>query len=136
MHELFEHTADLGLRAAAADMDGLFSEAAMALLSAIVEEPVSVRPVIEARIEIAGADREYLLADWLKELLFRFEDEQMLFCRFEVQTRSNGLSAVIWGEPFDPERHLLSHEVKAITYHELKVVQTKDGWLAEVIVDI
>ena len=39
-------------------------------------------------------------------------------------------------EPFDPDRHSLCHEVKAITYHELKVVPTADGWLAEVIVDI
>ena len=39
-------------------------------------------------------------------------------------------------EPIDPARHMLSHEVKAITYHELKVEPTDDGWLAEVIVDI
>ena len=40
------------------------------------------------------------------------------------------------GESFDPARHLLSHEVKAITYHELKVERTPVGWLAEAIVDI
>ena len=41
-----------------------------------------------------------------------------------------------YGEPYDPARHVLAHEVKAITYHELKVEKTADGWLAEVIVDI
>ena len=41
-----------------------------------------------------------------------------------------------WGEPLDRDRHELSHEVKAITYHGLKVEQTPEGWLAEVIVDI
>ena len=84
----------------------------------------------------AGTDREFLLFDWLKALLNLFEDEQMLFCRFDLAVRDDGLTAVIWGEPYDPARHALSHEVKAITYHELKVIETPDGWLAEAIVDI
>ena len=50
--------------------------------------------------------------------------------------RPDGLTATAWGEPLDPARHLLNHEVKAITCHELKVVPAGDGWLAEVIVDI
>jgi len=136
MYELFEHTADLGLRAEAADLNGLFAEAAMALLTAIVEEPATVRPVIDQRVDIVGTDREYLLFDWLKALLWRFEDDHMLFSRFDVTVRDDGVTAMIWGEPFDPDRHALGHEVKAITYHELKVVPTANGWLAEVIVDI
>ena len=136
MYELFEHTADLGLRAKATDLNALFAEMATCLFTAIVEDLETVRPVIDTPIEIAGTDREYLLFDWLKELLYRFEDEQMLFSRFEVIVRSDGLTATGLGEPFDPERHALGHEVKAITYHELKVVPTAEGWLAEVIVDI
>ncbi|HEY2909018.1 MAG TPA: archease [Gemmataceae bacterium] len=136
MYELFEHTADLGMRAEAADLDSLFAEAAAALLAAIVEEPASVRPVIDHRVDIPGTDREYLLFDWLKELLYRFEDRQMLFSRFDVKVTDAGLSGTIWGEPFDQDRHALGHEVKAITYHELKVAPTSTGWLAEAIVDI
>ena len=54
----------------------------------------------------------------------------------EVQVRDDGLTGTAWGEPLDSARHMLAHEVKAITYHELKVVRDGDGWLAEVIVDI
>jgi SHS2 domain-containing protein len=46
------------------------------------------------------------------------------------------LRAAAWGEPVDPARHELDHEVKAITYHGLKLERDGDGWLAEVIVDI
>ena len=60
----------------------------------------------------------------------------MLFGRFDVSVTDDGLSATAWGEPLDPARHELAREVKAITYHELRVEQTADGWLAEVIVDI
>jgi SHS2 domain-containing protein len=136
MYELFEHTADLGLRVRAPDLDTLFAEAATCLFSAIVEDVGTVRPDRDVRIELAGADREFLFFDWLRELLLRFDADHMLFGRFAVAVRDDGLSGTTWGEPLDPARHVLSHEVKAITYHELKVEPTPDGWLAEVIVDI
>lgn len=136
MHELFEHTADLGLRVRAADLDTLFGEAAACLVSAIVEDASSIRPEIEATIELSGTDREYLLFDWLRELLYRFDAEHVLFGKFAVRVRPDGLTATAWGERLDPTRHVLSHEVKAITYHELTVEPTPEGWQAEVIVDI
>jgi SHS2 domain-containing protein len=136
MYELFEHTADLGLRVRAPDLDTLFAEAAACLFTAVVEDLGTVRPDRDVRIEVAGDDREYLLFDWLKDLLLRFDADHMLFSRFKVMVRDDGLSGTAWGEPFDPVQHVLSHEVKAITYHELKVEPTPDGWLAEVIVDI
>jgi SHS2 domain-containing protein len=136
MHELFEHTADLGLRATAPDLDALFAEMAACLVSAMVEDPACVRPLEATRIELAGTDREFLLFDWLKELLLRFETEDVLFASFDVRVTDTGLTATLRGEPFDAERHAFAHEVKAITYHELKVVEHNGGWLAEVIVDI
>ena len=136
MYELFEHTADLGLRATAPDLDALFAEMAACLVSAMVEDPASVCPTQEVRIELTGANREFLLFDWLKELLLRFETDHMLFASFGVHVAESGLTATARGEPYDPERHVLTHEVKAITYHELKVEPTADGWFAEVIVDI
>jgi SHS2 domain-containing protein len=136
MHELFEHTADLGLRASAPDLNTLFAEMAACLVSAMIEDPASVQPAQEVKIELEGTDREFLLFDWLKELLLRFETDHMLFAAFAVQVSDAGMTATAHGELFDPARHVLAHEVKAITYHELKVEQTADGWLAEVIVDI
>ncbi len=136
MHELFEHTADLGLRATAPSLDALFVEMAHCLVSAMVEDPASVQPLEETRIELVGTDREFLLFDWLKELLSRFDTDRVVFASFEVQVSEVGLTATVRGEPFDPDRHTFAHEVKAITYHELKVVQDAGVWLAEVIVDI
>ncbi|HET6576384.1 MAG TPA: archease, partial [Fimbriiglobus sp.] len=91
---------------------------------------------VEQTLELSGTDREYLLFDWLRELLYRFDAGHMVYRDFAVTVRPDGLTATVRGEPLDPDRHTLSHEVKAITYHGLKVEQTADGWLAEVIVDI
>ena len=136
MHEFFEHTADLGIRVRAPDLNALFAEAAVALFSAIEEDLSTVRPVQRVDFKLGGDDREFLLFDWLKELLYRFDAEHLLFSRFDVHVAMDGLTATAWGEPLDRSRHELAHEVKAITYHGLLIQQTTDGWLAEIIVDI
>jgi SHS2 domain-containing protein len=136
VYETFEHTADLGLRVRASDFETLFAEAAACLFSAVVEDLDAVRPVQRVDLTVEGADREYLLFDWLRELLYQFDSRHLLLGRFEVRLREAGLDGTAWGEPFDPARHALAHEVKAVTYHGLKVERTADGWLAEVIVDI
>ncbi len=136
MYEYFEHTADLGIRAKAGDLNALFVDAATAVFAAIVEDLATVRPEGGIEIEIAGAEKDYLLFDWLKELLYRFDAEHLLFSKFEVQVNESGLKGKAWGEPIDRARHVLSHEVKAITYHELRVEREGDEWVAEVIVDI
>ena len=136
MFETFEHTADLGLRVRAADLDTLFAETGEALFSVIVEDLATVRPLQAMHVSLEGVDRTFLLFDWLKELLYRFDAEHLLLSRFEVKIDADGLRGSAWGEPLDPARHELSHEVKAITYHGLRVEPDSDGWLAEVIVDI
>jgi SHS2 domain-containing protein len=136
MFEIFEHTADLGLRVQAADREALFAEAARALFSVLVVNLGEVRGVQTKAFTIEGGDDDYLLFDWLSELLYTFDTERVLLSQFDVQLTGEGVRATCRGEPIDPSRHQLDHEVKAITYHELKVEQVADGWRAEVIVDI
>lgn len=136
MYETFDHTADLGLRIRAADLDTLFVEAARALTSVIVTDPAKILPTQTRELTLPADDVEYLLFDWLKTLLYWFDDELLLFARFECQVSDQGLKACAWGEMLDRTRHNLEHEVKAITYHDFAVRHGPDGWLAEVIVDI
>jgi SHS2 domain-containing protein len=136
MYETFEHTADLGLRIRAADLNTLFAEAGQALFAALVEDPTTIVPRDRHDLRVEGSERDYLLFDFLRTLLYHFETEHLLLARFEVRVGSDGLTAEAWGEPLDRTRHELSHEVKAITYHGLRVEPVDDGWLAEVIVDI
>jgi protein archease len=136
MYETFDHTADLGLRIRAPDLDTLFVEAGRALFAVIVEDLDAVENPQQVGIQLAGDDRELLLFDWLNELLYYFDSQHLLFSRFQVHVDDKGLNGTAWGERLDPSRHSLLHEVKAITYHGLTVEQTDQGWLAEVIVDI
>jgi len=97
MYETFDHTADLGLRIRAAELDSLFSEAAKALFATIVEDLSTVQPRQQIDLEIPGDERDFLLFDWLKELLYRFDSEHMLFSRFEVHVDASGLKGTAWG---------------------------------------
>ena len=136
MYELFDHTADVGLRMRAESLDELFADAGRALFSVIVANFDAVEPVQELALRIEGSRRDDLLFDWLAELLYTFDARRVLLSDFRVRVNEDGLEATARGEPFDPDRHELDMEVKAITYHGLKVEQDGDGWLAEVIVDL
>ncbi len=136
MYEVFDHTADIGLRIWAEDRAGLFVESAQALFSLLVLNPSDVRPVEERSYELTGEQDDYLLFDWLSELLYTFETEHLLMSQFQVELVGTGLRATCRGERLDRSRHQLDHEVKAITYHGLKVEPSGRGWMAEIIVDI
>lgn len=136
MFELFEHTADLGLRVTASDLDGLFRDAAAGLFAMIVEPPPHGRSVGRREIEIPGERRDFLMVDWLSELLYVFDTERQLSGQVEVTVDDRGLRATVTLHALDAEDYKLLREVKAITYHGLKVERVAGVWLAEVIVDI
>ena len=136
MYETFEHTADIGIRVRAADLNGLFEDAARGLFAVLVANPEAVRPVQELSFRIEGQRLDDLLHDWLAELLFAFDTRRVLLGEFRAEVNGDRVEALARGEPIDPQRHQLDMEVKAITYHGFKVECDGDGWLAEVIVDL
>jgi len=138
MHEIFEHTADLGLRATAPTLGLLMADAARGLFEIITGDLAQIRPRPghAERFDVAGTDPTWLLFDWMSELHAAFELRRMLFSGFDVSINATGLHATAHGEPYDPARHTLAHEIKAITQHELSVTKTVGGWEATLIVDI
>jgi len=136
MFELFEHTADLGLRVRAPDLQTLFREAGEGLFAMIAEGRFPARPVREFRFELRAGRWDDLLFDWLNELLYTFDTTGCVLGGFELTVTEKALKARAAGAPLGPSERELVREVKAITYHGLKVEPTADGWLAEVIVDI
>jgi SHS2 domain-containing protein len=46
------------------------------------------------------------------------------------------LKVLLRGEPFDPARHRILKEIKAVTYHQASVEKTGDVWVARVIFDV
>ena len=136
MFELFPHTADLGLRVRADDFEGLLADAALGLAAMIAEDAAGSGGERTVRLEIPGRRPDWLLFDWLNELLYLFETERLLPVASRLTHGPGGVTADVSARRFDPERERLVREVKAITYHGLRVERDADGWIAEVIVDI
>jgi SHS2 domain-containing protein len=97
-----------------------------------------LQPAHEEQVSLNADSTEELLVVWLNELIFRAETEHQLFGSFNVTIDEDGraLKAVIRGEAIDPARHVLDHEVKAVTHHGVRIVRDEEGYLAEVILDI
>jgi SHS2 domain-containing protein len=136
MYETFDHTADIGLRITASTREELFIEAARGFSSLIVANLSAVQPVEERTVRVAGHELDYLLFDWLTELIYLLDREHLVFSEFAVSLNEAGLTGVCRGERLDRSRHQLEHEVKAVTYHGLHAEPTDTGWEAEVILDI
>ena len=138
MWEVFEHTADLGLRITAPTLQDLVAESGRALFSMMVANLQVVQPVEQVAVQVHGTPEQpdYLLFDWLAELLYVFETRQLVLCRFDVHLQADGIQGTCGGEHLDLERHDLHHEIKAVTYHGLSVRRNKQQWEAEVVLDL
>jgi len=134
--EVLEHPADIGFRAYAPSLPELYAEAAVAMLS-IAGDPGAAEPREERRLDVESGDRESLMVDWLNEVLYWYDGRLFAFREFRVEELAEGrIAAAGLGEARDPERHRARLIVKAVTYHQLRVVERYGGWIAEVYLDI
>jgi SHS2 domain-containing protein len=135
-YEVLDHTADIGLIVYGGDLKALFENAGEAFFH-LITDLRKVRRRIEKRIDIGGESLERLMVDWLSELLYLHDVENLLFKGFEVESvGEDGLKAVAKGEPFQEGVHVIKTEVKAVTYHQIEVREEKGGWKAQVILDL
>lgn len=134
--QILEHTADIGFEAFGATREEVFANAGRALISIVVDLE-SIAPREEVSIEVQSSDPAGLLVNWLSEILYLHDTEKWLFRDFEVRALDErAIRALARGEKFDPARHQAKLLVKAITYHQLVLEQTTEGWRAQVYVDI
>ena len=135
-YRLLDHVADLGIEVWAPSVEELFVEGARALFD-LIGTRGSTRTQAEEPVDLDGEDLEDLLRSWLSEILFRCFVRKRVFRDFEIlQLDSKRLRAVARGESYDPERHSLRREIKAVTFHGLEIVQEPHRWRATVIFDV
>ena len=131
-----DHTADVAFEVYGNSLKELIENATLAFYDAFVDTS-KLDTSLEKELEVDADSADYLLFNWLNELLFIFETEFFAGKEVEVDIIENdGLKAKgkIKGGKITPE--IVKTEPKAITFHKFKV-EKKDGkWFAFVIVDI
>jgi len=135
-YELLDHTADIGIVASGRDLPEAFGNAAYAMFD-ILTDTDKIREMDRFDLRVSASNIEELLVTWLDELLYRYETERLICKRFVIDDMDDvSLRATVFGEKLDPARHEVKLEIKSVTYHQLKVEKTDDGWRAQVIFDV
>jgi len=135
-YRIFNHTADIGFDVCGTTRKALFSQAAIALFS-LLADPSAIEPGEEKPVTISGADPDDLWINYLRELLYLFNSKSFLVREVEIlKLGRKNLTATARGEPYNPARHEILNEIKAVTYHQAGIRKTPDGWTGRFIVDV
>jgi len=134
--ETFDHTADMGLAARADTLAELFEALAEGLADVICARE-HVAPAQRRRLAVEAEDVEALAVDFLSAVRAAIQTGRFAVAAVRVKKIDEGaVEAELLGEPYAPDRHELKAEVKAVTYHQLRIAREGGGWLGRVILDV
>lgn len=139
--EFFDVTADVGYRAYGKSLEKAFENAATAMFE-VITDTSTVKGLVEKKITLEAEDKYAILYDWLSELLFLHDSEYLVFSKFDVKihvktTNSQKkyfLEASVFGEEIDNSKHEIRSDVKAVTFHMMKIYYDKT-FVVQVILD-
>lgn len=141
-YEFFDVTADVGYLAYGNSLEEVYENSALAMFDVITDvNKVSKKEL--KRFSIESEDLISLLYDFLEELLFIHEVELFFFSGFDVKIeekftnniKSYHLESLAFGEKIDWNIHERRSEVKAITFHMMKIFD-ENNLKARVILDL
>lgn len=131
-HRFGEHVGEVILEVDATSLPELFVEAGRALAELLTEEPAPATGEVR-RCAITAPDREALLIAWLNELIFLSETKHEIYGEFRVERWSDQELVVdVRGAP----AATLRTPVKAATFHELRILETAEGFRARLVLDV
>jgi SHS2 domain-containing protein len=135
-YTIFDHTADLGVEIYGKTLPELFANAAFAVFD-IITDLRFVKATEERQVVIEGSGWEDLLVNYLREILYLLNGEGLLLKKYAIgKIALYRLEGSVAGEFFDPATHRIHTEIKAVTYHQISVRETQDGWTGRVIFDV
>lgn len=133
---LLEHTADIGIEAIADSCEGLAEQNGLCLRM-LLFGGAEAAPLCTRVVSAEGNTTEETLINWLNELLFLMADKLFIPAKISINHYSaNGISSDICGEPFDPARHQILREIKAVTHYQTHVSHNDNSWQSTVYLDL
>ena len=136
-----DHTADVQARCWGKSLEEAFVQTAYSLMATITPDLKKISTEIEKKLKIEAEDKEALLFDFLSELLFIFDVNELVFNTIQVQITKESedlyvLNASLRGEKFDLTKHEVGIEVKAITYSFMNITESKNKVEISIVFDI
>ena len=135
-YEIVEHTADIGIKAYGSTLGELFTNAARGLFD-IIADLEGLKPSTSIKIKLESANPEELLIAWLDELIYNFYTKNIIFSEFKISSLTNKkIEAEALGRHIGNKKSRLKTEVKAATYHGLKIEEKNKKYEVQVIFDV
>lgn len=135
-YEFIEHTADIAIRVNAPDLNTLFINAADAMFEIVApQHTLQTSTPASFDLELSADSREDLFVGWLNELLSLSQAKELIFNEFQIHDLDEtSLHATVTG--YGTSHYQVETEIKAATYHDLRIAETEDGLIAEIIFDV
>jgi len=137
-----EHTADLGIEIEADSLERLFEAGAYGLAGVLVGSELGsgqanpTPAIIWRDLILEAPDREALLVDWLRELLYIQSTEGLLLAEAEIEDLDDTRLVARAGFARPAASEAAERELKGVTYHDLEVRRREGGWYARVVFDL
>jgi len=132
-------TADVAIEATGKTLEEAFADAALAMFE-VQTNTKKVESLISKKVEIKSEDKKSLLLDWLSELIYLRDVEDMFFSKFDIEIEKLNdkfrLIANAYGEKIDVKKHELKTEVKGVSYTLMKIEEKPDECKVRVILDV
>lgn len=135
----FDTTADIGVEVNSKNITDAYIDAALGTLN-IITDIEKIQPKTVKQINIESEDEYGLLYDWITELLILLDSENFMASQYDISITNDDktyrLQGNIVGDIYDTNIYNYKTEVKAITYHEMDIVQEEDNIKIRFIVDL
>ncbi|MBW2310069.1 MAG: archease [Deltaproteobacteria bacterium] len=135
-YRIIDHTADLGIIVRGPDVGGLFISAARAMIDLMVKGDLGDKRTLR-EVSVSSEDYPDLMVRWLGEVLYLFAGDKLIVDSIEIkELHPTQIKATLSVADFEPKRHRVLREIKAVTYHGISVRKTNGAWEARIIFDI
>jgi len=135
-YEQIPHTADIAIRAYGKDLRELFVNAAYGMFD-IIADLEGLKSSVSISVNLEAPTTEDLLIAWLDELLYNFYTKDIIFFEFDIiSIGENRVTAKVHGRHVGQNKNRLKTEIKAATYHDLKVTKNPEGYSVDIVFDV
>jgi SHS2 domain-containing protein len=135
-YRLTRRQSELAVRVTGNSQADLFANSAFALFDVMADvDKIEVKERIN--LEVEGTDRDDLMVNWMRELLYLYQGSGYLLREFNIgEVKDTIVKAEVCGEKIDPDRHEVKQEIGAVAFHKSRMEKTGNQWTAQVIFEL
>lgn len=136
-YRVTKRQSELAVRVIGESQADLFANSAVALFDVMVADVEKIESKERLPLEVEGTDRDDLMVNWVRELLYLYQGSGYLLNEFSIrEVNDTVVKAEVAGEKIDPDRHEIKQEIAAVAFHKSRMEKTGNQWTAHLIFEV